>query len=489
MLVRFDNLDVSTMPPRNCYQVSPLIWAGSYIGMHGIADAISHIEWLSRVGVGVIIDLTSHDDMLPSYAQLLAVHAPNMTRLQFPIIDGSAPSEIQMVAILRAIDTAVQRGVTVYIHCWGGFGRTGMVVACLYKRTVGTGTAALKQLQHARYAIPSSRPSPDYAAQVSFVMRWQEPTSHQADAWLVWRRRFRGVMLGASIGDAMGVTNEMRDRQHTTPMSDLIGGGICDIAPGGWTDDTAMLLCVSESLITKHGFDANDQMDRFVRWWRYGYMTCAGRTYDVGNTTRLALFSYIQTGNPFSGVQSSHSAGNGALARVAPIGLYYATQLDMIDQMAAYSSMLTHATIHSIDACRYVAWLVSQFVNGVSKEDALSAVWPYSPLCAEIAQLINPNRNMRDVADMDASSYVVDMLEIVLWALRTHHDFASGLVALANAGGLTTTSCTLYGALAGALYGDDGIPSQWITQLAHREKIEWYAEELLRIVRPTIDTV
>lgn len=485
MLVRNDEITV-TSTPRNCYQVAPLVWAGAYVGLPCKDDAPSQIAWLSQIGVRRIINLTSHDDQLPPYTDLLEEYAPHIIHEQYPIIDGSVPSEVQMVAILRAIDETVARGEGVYIHCWGGFGRTGMVVACWYKRQELNGSAALKRLQQARYGIKSSRPSPDYSVQVGFVMRWQAPDESSAVEWLQWRRRFRGTLLGGAIGDAMGVTNEMLDRSSTLPLEQLVGGGMSDVAAGGWTDDTAMVLCVSESLIAKHGFDAHDQMDRFVRWWRYGYMTCAGRTYDVGNTTRLALFSYIQTGDPFSGVQSSHSAGNGALSRVAPIGLYYAAQPDIIDQASMYSSMLTHATAHSIDACRYVAWLIAQFVAGVSKHDALHAPWPYSPLSEDIARIVNGSYYHRTLDQLNASSYVVDMLEIVMWALYTHDDFASGMRALSNAGGLTTTSCSIYGALAGALYGDDAIPLEWRRALAHRDKIEWFAEELLRVSWPTI---
>lgn len=484
--MQIDNDEISPIPC-NSYQVAPYVWAGSYIGMHGHAQAARQIEWLLSQGIRRVIDLTSHDDQLPSYAEVLRAHAPQIHRQQFPLIDGGIPSEVQMVAILQAIDDAVAHHESVYIHCWGGFGRTGMVVACWYRRTEGSGAAALKRLQHVRSGILSNRPSPDYSVQVSFVMRWQEPAPAYASAWLRWRSRFRGAMLGAAIGDAIGVTNEMLTRPHTRAVTQLVGGGISDVAPGGWTDDTAMLLCVTEGLITKQGFNANDQMDRFVRWWRYGYMTCAGRTYDVGNTTRLALFAYIQTGDPYSGVHSSHSAGNGAVSRVAPIGLYYATQHDMIDQIAAYSSMLTHATAHSIDACRYVAWLVAQFTAGVSKHDALATPWPYRPLCADITNVVaNGTYKYRRIDDMDASSYVVDMLEIVLWALYHHDDFATGMLELSRAGGLTTTSCTIYGALAGALYGDSAIPTHWQEQLLHRDKVEWYAEELLRMTWPSI---
>jgi ADP-ribosyl-[dinitrogen reductase] hydrolase len=486
MLVREDGIEITSIP-RNCYQVAPLVWAGAYLGLPCKDDAPSQIMWLAQIGVRRIINLTSHDDQLPPYTDLLVEYAPQITHEQYPIIDGSVPSEVQMVAILRAIDDAVSRGEGVYIHCWGGFGRTGMVVACWYKRQEQNGAGALKRVQQARYGIKSSRPSPDYSVQVGFVMRWKEPNAVSAVEWLQWRRRFRGALLGAAVGDAMGVTNEMLDRVNTVQLNQLVGGGICDVAPGGWTDDTAMVLCVSESLIAKHGFDAHDQMDRFVRWWRYGYMTCAGRTYDVGNTTRLALFAYIQTGDPFSsGVQSSHSAGNGALSRVAPIGLYYAAQPDVIDQAAMYSSMLTHATAHSIDACRYVAWVLAQFASGVSKYDALHASWPYSPLCEDIARIAMGSYRHHTLEQLNASSYVVDMLEIVMWALYTHDDFGSGMCALSQAGGLTTTSCSIYGALAGALYGDDAIPIEWRQSLAHHDKIEWFAEELLRVSWPTI---
>jgi protein tyrosine/serine phosphatase len=161
--------------PRNSYQVAPLIWAGSYIGLPSSDDAPNQIAWLLQKGIHLIIDLTSHDDQLPRYTDALAACAPHITHKQFPMIDGSIPSEVQMVAILKAIDEAVALEHGVYVHCWGGFGRTGMVVACWYKRQEQNGTAALKRIQQARCEIKSSRPSPDYSVQVGFVMRWHEP--------------------------------------------------------------------------------------------------------------------------------------------------------------------------------------------------------------------------------------------------------------------------------------------------------------------------
>ena len=69
----------------------------------------------------------------------------------------------------------------------------------------------------------------------------------------------------------------------------MIGGGPFRLQPGQWTDDTSMALCLAESLVEKQGFDASDQMSRYVRWYREGYLSSTGRCFDIGNTTRRRL--------------------------------------------------------------------------------------------------------------------------------------------------------------------------------------------------------
>ena len=65
------------------------------------------------------------------------------------------------------------------------------------------------------------------------------------------------------------------------PLTDMVGGGAFGLNPGEWTDDTSMALCLAESLIESGGFDAGDQMGRFVRWYRERYLSTTGECFEV----------------------------------------------------------------------------------------------------------------------------------------------------------------------------------------------------------------
>lgn len=61
--------------------------------------------------------------------------------------------------------------------------------------------------------------------------------------------RYRGCLLGLAAGDALGTTLKFRSPGCLTPLDDMVGGGPFSLAPGQWTDDTSMALCLAESLI------------------------------------------------------------------------------------------------------------------------------------------------------------------------------------------------------------------------------------------------
>ena len=130
--------------------------------------------------------------------------------------------------------------------------------------------------------------------------------------------RYRGALLGLAAGDALGTTLEFRAPWTFQPLTDMVGGGPFQLAPGQWTDDTSMALCLAESLVECQGFDPTDQMRRYLRWYREGYLSSTGTCFDIGLTTRAALRRFEQSGEPFAGETSPHAAGNGSLVRLAP---------------------------------------------------------------------------------------------------------------------------------------------------------------------------
>src|SRR3954447_21143612 len=104
-------------------------------------------------------------------------------------------------------------------------------------------------------------------------------------------------MLGLAAGDAVGTTVEFDPPGSFSPIDDMIGGGPFQLKPGEWTDDTSMALCLASSLVAKNGFDAQDQMERYVRWWREGYLSVKDYCFDIGSTVSSALRKFQADGN------------------------------------------------------------------------------------------------------------------------------------------------------------------------------------------------
>ena len=123
--------------------------------------------------------------------------------------------------------------------------------------------------------------------------------------------RFRGSLLGLACGDAVGTAVEFRPRGSFPRVQEMTGGGPFGLEPGEWTDDTSMALCLAASLVEQEAFDPQDQMDRYVRWWKEGYFSSTGKHFDIGSTVKQALERYMDTGNPFSGPTDPRTSGNG----------------------------------------------------------------------------------------------------------------------------------------------------------------------------------
>ena len=91
-----------------------------------------------------------------------------------PIRDFSVPTEEELRRILDTIDLALDRGEVVYVHCFGGRGRTGTVVGCHLVRHGLAPEEALARVAELRAGLPdASSPSPETAAQLELVRRWR----------------------------------------------------------------------------------------------------------------------------------------------------------------------------------------------------------------------------------------------------------------------------------------------------------------------------
>lgn len=165
---------MSTRPIKHCYWVIPgKILAGEYPRNLAHDSSLLKIRQLTDAGVSVFIDLTEEDEGLQPYAQLLgkAIHR------RFPIPDVSVPQSPEFTTtILDAIDHHIEQNQLVYIHCWGGVGRTGVIVGCWLARNGYPGRKALDRLRQIWRQCPKSswKESPETSEQENYIKNWGE---------------------------------------------------------------------------------------------------------------------------------------------------------------------------------------------------------------------------------------------------------------------------------------------------------------------------
>lgn len=295
--------------------------------------------------------------------------------------------------------------------------------------------------------------------------------------------RYQGCMQGLAAGDALGTTAEFKAPGTFVPLTDITGGGVFNLLPGQWTDDTSMALCLAESLLEVQGFDPVDQMQRYVKWFREGYLSSTGECFDIGGATRSALLHFEMSGEGFSGSEDPRAAGNGSIMRLAPVVMYYAEDPESAIAYAASSSRTTHAAVECVDACRLMAAYILAGLHGWSKEDILAPGsyrdwFQGDGLTDSMLDILNGSYKTKEPPEIQGSGYVVKSLEAALWAFHNSASFAEGALLAANLGDDADTTGAVYGQIAGAYYGVGGIPAAWSGKLAMRELISDFAGRL-----------
>ena len=280
-------------------------------------------------------------------------------------------------------------------------------------------------------------------------------------------QRAMGVAVGSAVGDALGAPFEFGPalafrrrfpRPVHTGTAEMVGGGPFPWAPGEFTDDTQMALCLAESLLANDGLDPVDLFVRFRAWRRSavdcGIVTSSALTHD--DHTTAAESAHRATGR---------SASNGALMRTWPIALKF---VDADTHTVMSEAVRQAATTHFDPAAGWAAAIASELIRrGLLGRDPIACIDEVVAHVpdehrARFADMLSPSWTPHRDGDPSNGSAWTCLAQAV-WAVRHHRSFEDAVVAAIELGGDTDTVASVTGAIAGARWGIQSIPCRWST--------------------------
>jgi ADP-ribosyl-[dinitrogen reductase] hydrolase len=256
----------------------------------------------------------------------------------------------------------------------------------------------------------------------------------------------------------------------------MIGGGPFNLKPGEWTDDTSMALALIDSLLVCPELNEVDLMGRFSSWYEAGAYSVLGYCFDIGITTRQALVRWKRTGNPIAGATAPETAGNGSLMRLAPVAVRHWRNRDLMWDVAARQSIVTHGAAEAVDACIVFAEMLAEAIAGQSRAAVLRS--RKTVYAGNIADIMAGSWRGKCRSEIASSGYVAHSLEAALWCVARTASFSEAVLLAANLGYDADTTSAITGQLAGAIYGASNIPAAWLDRLVWRDRLTRSADEL-----------
>lgn len=266
-------------------------------------------------------------------------------------------------------------------------------------------------------------------------------------------KQLKSVLFGLAVGDALGVPFEFCER-GSFECTTMVGFGTHFQPAGTWSDDTSMALATLDSLIQRKSVDVQDMRQKYLTWLSEGIYTPHGRVFDVGLTTSQALVSG-------QGRDDFYSNGNGSLMRIAPLAFFPVSSKDI-----ASVSAITHA--HPISQLACIIFI--EVLKGLLEGKDINALLAKRDYPSPFDRLNKLDRLPK--GSISSSGYVVDSLEASIWCLVQTKSFEEAVLLAVNHGDDTDTIAAITGALAGAVYGFDAIPSKWLEDLQNSELID-----------------
>lgn len=291
------------------------------------------------------------------------------------------------------------------------------------------------------------------------------------------KSRIYGIIYGQLIGDALGGRYEFSDRDiiinnvkediDNEGILPILGGGPHRLHQGQVTDDSELALGLLYTIIANGKYDIDSVVKKYIKWYR-------SEPFDVGITTRRAFrrANNHQDVIDNSCMQNKNSLSNGCLMRISPLGAFgYSISEKRLLEYAKLDCELTNPNPVAIDATGvYVVAIKSLLENGskfMAYEKALkTAKTKTIRQCLKDAD-ITPDKIRLSDSDQTVSvasqfmGYLCIALQNTFYELLHGEDFYESICNIVLRGGDTDTNACIAGALLGAYYGIDDIPSKW----------------------------
>lgn len=444
-------------PLPNSYWVEPgRVLAGEHPDGGSVEATRERIQTLLDAGVRGFIDLTQIDE-LPDYSALLP---PDVAYHSFPFPDHSIPRSVHdMHEVQHALQGMVTAGTPVYVHCRAGIGRTGITIGCYLREKGESAHEALELLnrlwlQNARSARWPS--IPETAEQEQYILDWQ-PQGQSLPAAL---ERYRGCLMGLAIADVCATRGPAE-------------------GPAGWSDDTALALCAAESLLAMGRFDGRDQLERLRAWAKNP--VAAGAAPDaalrpaVSQVLARALWSKSQVLGSHDPAQQDASP----LSRAAAAALFAAVP-GPAGALGADLARITHQAPTPVDACRLLADMIAAALRGQARSEVLGmAMRPGALPLREELRLLASDWSAQPAGRRRPPPGILGALDRAVRCFARSRSFADGLErALAGSGAERDAIAAAYGALAGAWYGEPGLPADLRNRVTGLPRLAGLAGEL-----------
>lgn len=291
-------------------------------------------------------------------------------------------------------------------------------------------------------------------------------------------KAIKGSILGACVGDMLGVPFEFRPKEYVQKRNILNHSekGYHKQPEGTWSDDSSMIFCTMESLC--RGYDIKDMGNTFVKWSDESYWTANGNVFDIGRTTREAI-DLIKNKNIYSGLKKENDCGNGSLMRIIPLLFYIDNHRYERFKIIEEVSSLTHAHITCTVGCAIFIEFALNILDGQSKEDAyLNMQNTIEDVYEDYPEILNKYQKILytkiwtlDEELFKATGYIVNTLEVVMYSFFSTFDYINCVCHAISFGDDTDTTACIVGALAGLYYGVESIPKDIIKKVLRLDDI------------------